>query len=420
MGLHDAGMACRLYAVANQQLFIQFFPRAQARDTDLDITVRVGIVAYPQTRQFDHAACQVVNAHGFTHIQHKNISTISHCSGLDDQLRCLGNRHEVPGNVFVRQGNGPLLRDLLPEKWHHGPGRAQHVAKTHHGEASGLVGLRGQRLQHHFGQPLACAHDIGGPHRFVCTDQHEIGNPVGGGHLGANPGSPHVVAQALQHVVFNQRDVLVGGSMVDRLGAPGGNDLRHALFIAGRGQQGDQLYIYPTGAQICQHGLQALLYLVQRVFAQFHQQQRLGCFLHNLAAQLLADRAACSSHHDHLVPYMPGHEHRVWRYRVTPQQIFDVELGDIVQRHAPVRQICHSRQRAHVHRKSAQKIDDFKTSLVSHRRYRQQDIRHLKLVQKGRQIGRRIDRYSVELAPLQSRLVVNEPKQAMLGRVAQC
>ncbi len=88
-----------------------------------------------------------------------------------------------------------------------------------------------QRLQHQLGQALGRAHDVGGIHRLVGRDQHEGLHPGLERSLGRVPGADDVVVDALDHVVLDDRHVLVGGGVIHRLHAEGREHFTHAMPV---------------------------------------------------------------------------------------------------------------------------------------------------------------------------------------------
>jgi tetratricopeptide (TPR) repeat protein len=119
---HDAGVLRGHGVVANQQLFVELFAGAQAGHFDGDVTVRVGLVLHRQARQLDHAAGQIHDLDALAHVQHKHIAATGHGASLDDELRRLGNGHEIAGDARIGQGDGPALLNLLAKQRHH-PGQ---------------------------------------------------------------------------------------------------------------------------------------------------------------------------------------------------------------------------------------------------------------------------------------------------------
>ena len=145
---------------------------------------------------------------------------LGHRAGLHHQLRGLGDRHEVADDVRMGHGDRTAAADLLLEQRHHRAGGCQHVAEAHHAEAR-VRGALLQRLQHQLRQALGGAHDVRRVHRLVGRDQHEGLDPGLERRFRRVPGADDVVVDALDHVVLDDRHVLVGGRVVDRLHAEG-------------------------------------------------------------------------------------------------------------------------------------------------------------------------------------------------------
>ena len=118
---HDHRMLGARDIVADEQFFIEFLAGPQASELDLEVAVGVRGVAHRAPGQADHAARQIDDAHRLTHIEHEHIATLPHGTRLDDQLRSLGDRHEVPDHIRVRHRHRAALADLLLEERHHRP-----------------------------------------------------------------------------------------------------------------------------------------------------------------------------------------------------------------------------------------------------------------------------------------------------------
>ncbi len=52
-------------------------------------------------------------------------------SGLQHQLDCFGDGHEIAGNPRMRNGDGAAAFDLLFKDRHDTPAAAQHIAEAH-------------------------------------------------------------------------------------------------------------------------------------------------------------------------------------------------------------------------------------------------------------------------------------------------
>ena len=74
-----------------------------------------------------------------------------------------------------------------------------------------------QGLQHQLREALRGSHDVDGVHRLIGRDQHEGLDPGLARRLGGVPGADDVVVDALDHVVLDDRHVLVGGGVIEGL-----------------------------------------------------------------------------------------------------------------------------------------------------------------------------------------------------------
>ena len=159
------GGGCR--AFVDQQFLVEFFAGPQPRIDNGDVAVGISAVLNGETDMFDHGPGERVDLDRSPHIQHEHIAAVGHGAGLDDQFGRLGNRHEIADDFGVGDGDRPTLLDLLAEQPHNGSRTVQHIAEAHHGENGLAIALARHRLQLQLGQPLACAHDVGGTHRLV-------------------------------------------------------------------------------------------------------------------------------------------------------------------------------------------------------------------------------------------------------------
>ncbi len=245
----------------------------------------------------DHAARQVDNLDWLPHIQHEHLAVSPHRTRLDNKLCSLRNRHEVPDDIRVRHRHRPTGSDLRPEQRHHRAARTEHVAEADDTEAGPHAGVLGERLQTQLRHPLAGTHDIGRPHGLVGGDQHERV------HIGANrglrgdPRTDGVVQYAFRHIEFDDRHMLVGGSMVNGLHAVARHDPEYPIPVLHRAEYRDQLY---REVLRCNGLLQFVLKSVQGEFRLFIQHQARRLVLDDLPAELGPDGAAGPRHHDAL------------------------------------------------------------------------------------------------------------------------
>ena len=92
-------------------------------------------------------------------------------------------------------------------------------------------------MERHLGKPFARPHDVGRAHSFVSANQDEISNSIFSRSLRRMQRAEHVILDALRRVVFDQRHMLVGGSVVNRIRMPCRDNLTHAFLVFDRGQQ---------------------------------------------------------------------------------------------------------------------------------------------------------------------------------------
>ena len=421
--LQDAGVVGAAGGVADQQFFVQLFTGAQAGDLDVDAARGLQGVAHALAGQLDHAARQVVDAHRLAHVQHEYLAAVRHGASLDHQLRGFGDGHEVARDVAVRDGDRAALVDLAPEQRHDRARGAQHVAKAHHGVAGAVGAWPGvllvvQCLQHHFGQALAGAHDVGGAHRLVGADQHELPDAVARGGTRAHQGAPDVVVQAFERVVLDQRHVLVGGSVVDDVRPPGRQDGVQARGVLHRAEQGHDLHRRPLGL-LGDGGGQFAVNFIERVLTLLQQQQHARLPLQDLAAKLAADGAAGARDHHRPGAQVACEQGLVRLDRVAAQQVFDVQVVQVAGVHAAPHQVGHAGQGAHVHRMGAQQFDDLLAALHAGRGNGQQHRADAVFAHQLAQFGRGTHGQAVQPAALQGRAVVQIAHQPLVGHAHQ-
>ncbi len=228
--------------IADQELLVELLRRTQPRIRDLDIAVRMLLIAHRHAHQVNHAPRQIADTHGLAHVEHEDLAPIGHGAGLDDELSRLGDGHEIADHLRVSDGHRPSRLDLLVEQGDHGARGGEHVAESHHAEAR-LRAATMQALQHHLGEALGRAHHVGRIDRLVGRDEHE-GLDLGlVRSLGRVPGRDHIVVNALDHVLLDDRHVLVRGRVIDRLDPVGLEDLAHALLLVTVADQADELHV---------------------------------------------------------------------------------------------------------------------------------------------------------------------------------
>ena len=96
------------------QLFRELFPAADSGKHDVDVLKGL------ESGEHNQLFRKIYNVHGFAHIQHKNLTALAHGCGFEDQLRGLGNGHEIPRHAWVGHGNGSASSNLVLKDRDHG------------------------------------------------------------------------------------------------------------------------------------------------------------------------------------------------------------------------------------------------------------------------------------------------------------
>ncbi|KAG0739786.1 hypothetical protein G6F57_021396 [Rhizopus arrhizus] len=116
------------------------------------------------------------------------------------------------------EGDRAPCEDLFLKQGHDAARATQHVAEADHRKAGAGLCLR-QGLQDQFGQALGSAHDVGGPHRLVGRDQHEVLHAAFHCRRRQRERAKCVGQNAFCRIVLDDRHMLVSGRMVDGLDA---------------------------------------------------------------------------------------------------------------------------------------------------------------------------------------------------------
>ena len=70
---------------------VELLARPDADDLHADAAVDVGLLA----GEPDHVVREVDDAHRLAHVEHEDVAALPDAAGLHDELRGLGDRHEV-------------------------------------------------------------------------------------------------------------------------------------------------------------------------------------------------------------------------------------------------------------------------------------------------------------------------------------
>ena len=287
-GAQDHRVIGARHVRADEQFLEQLLRGAKPRVLDLDIAIGVVGVPYRVPHEVDQAPRQIVDTHRTPHVKHEHIATLGHGTCLQHQLPSLGYGHEVADDVPVGDRDRTAATDLLLKQRHDRTRGSQHVAEAHHAEAR-LGGPLLQRLQDELRQAFGGAHDVRRVDRLVGRDQHEGFNPGLERRFRGVPGADHVVVNAFDHVVLDDRHVLVSGGVVDGLHAERGQDLAHPVPVMRIAQERHDLH---RQLLMRRDFLQLALDVVQRQLRHLEQHQAAGAQADDLPAQFRADGPA--------------------------------------------------------------------------------------------------------------------------------
>src|SRR5271157_5246552 len=231
----------------------------------------------------DQVVGQVQDLYRFTHVEDKNLSPSAQCTSLEDQLRRLGDGHEVAGHLGVRDGHRLPAADLLLEQWDNAAIRSQDVAEPDRDQAAGASLSLGLHI--HLSQTLACAHDARRMHGLV-GGYHDKRLDTGTDRLiYQGPGPEDVILDCLTRIGFHQRHMFVGGCVENHVGPEFSESGAKARRVPDRSDQGNY---FSVGGQCVEFPLE----VEKTVLAMVEQNEPSGLESQYLATELRAN-ASC-------------------------------------------------------------------------------------------------------------------------------
>ena len=205
--------------MAGEDLFVEFFARTESGVFHFYVPVR-NIAS-----QMDHAAGQVVDLHGFSHIEDIDLISLAHRRGFHHEAACLWDGHKETGDLWMSDRHRTSLGDLLTEARDHGTIGPEDIAETggHEPGATGFpAGFDGkaERLDVDLRKTLGAAHDVGRVHGLVRGDHDHLLHIVLDALISDIAGTGDIDKNCLTRVFLHERDMLVGRSMEDHLRSP--------------------------------------------------------------------------------------------------------------------------------------------------------------------------------------------------------
>ncbi len=384
-----------------EQLLEQLLARTKARVDDRDVAFR------RLAREPDHLLGEIADADRLAHVEREDFAAVAEHRGLQDQLAGLGDRHEVPRDLGMRDRDRARPRGSARES--SGTTRArrvEHVAEPDRDEARRRLARK--VLAEELGDALARTHDAGRIDGLVGRDQDEAARAVAIGRDCDELGADHVVAERLAHLRLQQGHVLVRRRVEHDLGPRG---CEHAIDRDGVGDVAE----HGVEDKIGMRAAQLLLDHVEIELADVEDGQRLGAETRDLAAQLRADRAAAAGDQHALAGEPRADRGPVELHRIAAEQVLDRDFLQFVEARAAGDDVFEARHGAERQVAALAQID--RAAHLRLVRGRHRDDEHLggRLARKLRQLVKRAEhRHAVQAAAAQRCVVVEESD----GRVA--
>ena len=288
---------------------------AWAEPGDFDGDVDVGL----EVHHANHLDCEVIDADGFAHVEHKDFAAFGVSCGLEDEADGFGDGHEVADDVAVGDGDGAAVGDLLLEEGDDGAVAAEDVAEAD-GDVVGFAGFVFD-LDDHLADALAGAHDVRGVDGFVGGDEDEALGFVFVGDVGEVIGAEDVVFDGFERGVFHEGDVLVRGGVKNDGGVVGFEEGFHAGFVADGADDGFDVRVGVVAGEF--H-----LDVVEVVFVDVEDDEGFGVVGDDLAAKFGADGATAASDEDDLAVDEVLDAAVVEFDGVAREEVFDFHLAE--------------------------------------------------------------------------------------------
>ena len=307
-----------------EHFFVEFFAGPQAGVFDLDVFVG------REAGQGDHPAGELVDLHGFAHIEDEDLVAGAHRGGLHHEAAGLGDGHKEAVDLGVRDGHRAALGDLLAEARDHGAVAAEDVAEAggHELGRAGLLAIfdgEAEALDVDFGQALGAAHNVGGVHGLVGGDHHHFLDAVFHAFVGHVLGAIDVHEDGFARVFFHQGHVLVGGGVEDDLRVPRAEREVEPLGVPHVADDGHEVEVFVFVFQLEAN-------VVHRRLGIVVEHEFLDAEAGELAHELRADGAGGAGHHHDLVFEigldLVERDHDLF----AAQQVFDLDGARMEQR----------------------------------------------------------------------------------------
>ncbi len=309
-----------------EELLVELFARPCPGKHDVDVT-------HLEPRKADEIVREIDDLDWLTHVQHEDLAALADGTRLQHQLHRLGDGHEVTPHLGMRDRDRAAVLDLPQKGGHHAPPAPQDVAKPHRDEV--LPVLLRDPLHDLLRHTLGRAHDVGGAHRLVGRDQHEMLGPELGRELSDVPGAEHVVCHRLAGVGLHEGHMLVRRGMEDCIWGEAHEDLLHPTPVPDIGDDRDAREVGREAPQLVQD-------VENRVLAVAQQDEAGWLEAGELAAQLAPDGTARARHQHGLSGRESAHLAQIGVNRLAAQQVLDLHLPKGGHGHAARQDVEHA------------------------------------------------------------------------------
>jgi len=387
-----------------QQLLIQLLARSRAAELDRDLLLR-------EAGQTDQIPRQIDDLHRFAHVKDEDLAAFGQRASLDDELHRLGDRHEVPRHLRMRHRDRAASLDLLAEQRDDASPAAQHVAESNRRERGPAD--RVLALHDHLGRALACPHHIGRVDRLVRRDHDEAFDFVLVRQFDEIPGAQYVVLHRFDGLKLHERHMLVGSGMEDNMRAIRLEQMPEASGVLDIRDDRMQMDI-----QIPELAAELGLDLIDAVLAATDQYQCVRLEIHDLAAQLRADRASRTGHHHDSALQIISNGRQIDAHRIPSQQILQFDIAQTADREPSVHQVVDARDDLDHPIGRLADIDDLRDLASVHRWKGEDDLLDIVLVHDLRDIiAVPDDRDARQIQILLVQVVVDEGDRVILRTV---
>ena len=265
------------------------------------------------------------------HVEDEDLAAFPHGPRLEDQLRRLGDAHEVAPYVGVGHRHGPPAGDLFLEDGNGRAGAAEDVAETDGHEL--VTCLAVHALDEKLCDAFGGAHDVGGPHGLVRRDEDKPLYLRFQGQVDEVARPQDVVQDRLPGVVLLHRHVLVGRGVKDDVGFEALQDPLQGIAVADVRKEA-------LRGQRTEPQLKFLLDLEQVQLAEVEKPHDLGLKTADLPDELGTDGASRARDQDPLAAEKAADPLRIEVDFLPSYEILQPHLPDGIRGDAPLDELA--------------------------------------------------------------------------------